>query len=163
MVRTGLLEDGLLNARTPILDFHRGMCDFCGRCAAVCPTSTIGTMDPAVNRIGVAVVDEERCIAWSGGSACLVCVDVCPTGAITEDASGRPVVNAALCNGCGACEYACPSNRYRAFTGGRTRGINVQGVAADTPPLDGPAVAAAWEAFFAANGAQAIAAAGEEA
>ena len=31
-LRTGVLEDGLLNWRTPIMDFHRGVCDFCGLC-----------------------------------------------------------------------------------------------------------------------------------
>lgn len=31
-LRTGVLEDGVLNWRTPIMDFHRGVCDFCGVC-----------------------------------------------------------------------------------------------------------------------------------
>ncbi len=31
-IRTGVLEDGLLNWRTPVMDFRRGLCDFCGRC-----------------------------------------------------------------------------------------------------------------------------------
>ena len=40
-VRTGTLEDGLLNWRTPVMDFHRGLCDFCGRCEQTCPTGAI--------------------------------------------------------------------------------------------------------------------------
>lgn len=31
-LRTGVLEDGILNWRTPIMDFHRGACTFCGAC-----------------------------------------------------------------------------------------------------------------------------------
>ena len=40
-LRTGVLEDGLLNWRTPIMDFHRGACDFCGVCEDVCPARMI--------------------------------------------------------------------------------------------------------------------------
>ena len=34
------------------------------------------------------------------------------------------------CNGCGICEYRCPSNTYRSFSGGTRRGINVEKVEA---------------------------------
>lgn len=99
-------------------------------------------MSPVENRIGIAAVDQDRCIAWSGGSACLVCVEACPTGAIAVDASGRPIVQATLCNGCGACEFNCPSNSFRAFSGGTLRGINVAPATPVSPSLDASAVAA---------------------
>ena len=95
-LRTGVLEDGLLNWRTPIMDFHRGVCDFCGICEDVCPAGSIaGAHDPA-QVIGIALDD-----------------------------ANRPLVDQAKCNGCGACENACPSNSYLAFAGGTDRGINV--------------------------------------
>lgn len=128
-VRTATLEDGLLNWRTPVMDFHRGICDFCGRCETACPTGAIVGVSEDESRIGVAVIDDERCIGWIQGS-CRVCVDACPYDAISTDASGRPVVDATRCNGCGICEYRCPSNTYRSFSGGTRRGINVEKVEA---------------------------------
>ena len=66
----------------------------------------------------------------------MVCVDACPYGTVVVDASGRPSVEVQRCNGCGACEYACPSNSYRSFAGGALRGINVGAADASTPALD---------------------------
>ena len=137
-LRTGLLEDGLLNWRTPIMDFHKGACDFCGKCEDVCPTGAIVGARDVSRVIGVAEVDHERCIAWLTGG-CRVCVDACPYGAISLDASARPVVDEGRCNGCGACEYACPSNSYLTFAGGTDRGINVRAASSATKTEGGDA------------------------
>lgn len=137
-LRTGLLEDGLLNWRTPIMDFHKGICDFCGKCEDVCPTGAILGARDISQVIGVAEVNRERCIAWVQGG-CRVCADACPYGAISLDASGRPVVDAGTCNGCGACEYTCPSNSYLTFVGGTDRGINVRAVSSTNDTKGGDA------------------------
>lgn len=124
-LRTAVLEDGLLNWRTPAMDFHRGICDFCGKCLDVCPSGAIGSFDPNTQRIGTAQVDQERCIAYQM-SGCRVCVDACIYGAISLDEHGRPQVDASKCNGCGRCENKCPSSSYLSYSGGKTRGINVR-------------------------------------
>ena len=77
-VRTGTLEDGLLNWRTPVMDFHRGLCDFCGRCEQTCPTGAIRDVDAKANRIGLAVIDPQRCIK------CGVCMSKCPFKAVKK-------------------------------------------------------------------------------
>lgn len=124
-IRTGILEDGILNWRTPIMNFHRGLCDFCGKCEQVCPSGSIVGASDTTSVIGIAEVNHERCIAWIQGG-CQVCSEACVYEAITLDDSSRPVVDAQKCNGCGACEYVCPSNSYLSFAGGSERGINVR-------------------------------------
>lgn len=114
------VEDGLVNARTPKLDFTRGACDFCGKCVEVCPTAALGVFDPAFDKIGRAVVDEAACVQ------CGKCVPACPYAALNwDDERGLPVVDAAACNGCGVCENVCPSASYGYYDGAARRAIAV--------------------------------------
>lgn len=121
------LEQGLVNYRTPRIDFHKGQCTFCNECINVCPTKALDSFNEETNKIGVAVVDTEQCIAYHLGG-CQVCADNCTYDAISMTSSGKPVVNEQLCNGCGRCEYACPSASLGAYQGSKLRGINVQKV-----------------------------------
>lgn len=118
------VEDGLLQARTPKLDFHRGYCDFCNRCIEVCPTQALQPFDPSVQKIGVAEVRPERCIAWTNPGSCVKCEEVCRFDAI-HFVDGLPVVDAEACNGCGECEFHCPALVYTSLSSGETRGITV--------------------------------------
>ena len=121
------MNDGLLNARTPKLDFHIGYCDFCNLCIECCPTGALAPFNPDKEWIAPAVIDNNLCIAYGTvGGGCRKCIEGCPFGAITADSEGRPLVNADKCNGCGYCEYICPSNSYRVFSGVRKRAITVE-------------------------------------
>ncbi|MFR1638334.1 MAG: 4Fe-4S binding protein [Eggerthellaceae bacterium] len=119
----GEVGDGFLRARTPKLNFHRGSCDFCGDCQRVCPTGAIGAFDPEADKMGMAVVQKDRCVAYYQG--CVECQKACPFEAIELDGDGHPVVDADRCNGCGVCEDVCPALVYRSFSGGTRRGIVV--------------------------------------
>lgn len=123
VVSVASVSDGLLNARLPKLDFHESYCTFCNECIEVCPTGALEAFDPAVDRIGTAVVDTESCIAYVYGE-CRRC-DVCEYDALEFDEVGRPHVIVENCNGCGKCVNACVVNVYRSFSGNRNRAVEV--------------------------------------
>lgn len=146
------MNDGLLNARTPTMDFHEGYCDFCEGvgghndgngpdigllCTVNCPTGALQPFDHTTQWIGLAVVDTDECVAFHTKGACGICVPACPYEAISLDASLRPVVDESACNGCGYCEYICPSATYRSYRGTDRRGINVDRQEAARPRSDG--------------------------
>lgn len=125
-LRPAPLEAGLANWATPTIDFHRGSCDFCNECVRACPTGALRAADPAKpgnGRIGIAVVQPDRCIAYDHG--CDVCERACPWDAIELSSDGIPLVREEACNGCGECERCCPALVYRSFSGGNRRGIVV--------------------------------------
>ncbi len=126
------VEDGLIHARTPKMDFRKGSCNFCDgafRCAQNCPTQalTFG-FDPTIDKLGMAVVDSDECLLYRSGSGMCSkqCITACTYGALSLDEGGRLVVDEDRCNGCGACEHDCPSSSYVSYTGSGRRGINIE-------------------------------------
>ncbi len=108
---------------TPTLKTRLGYCDYsCNSCGIICPTGAIPNLPLEQKRkvvIGVARIDQTRCITWSEERDCIVCEEMCPIAekAIRLGGEGRgrspgegrhPSVIEDLCNGCGICEYQCP-------------------------------------------------------
>ncbi len=73
--------------------------------------------------MGIARIDENRCIPFAEERECIVCEEMCPVPqkAIRLNGRGRggrnsgndvryPRVVPDLCIGCGICEYQCPVN-----------------------------------------------------
>ena len=78
-------------------------------CIKACPTGALAPLrDIAEARMGLAVRDEKRCLAYQG-QYCLVCYGACPLTkvAMIVDQQLRPIVVKDKCTGCGVCEYAC--------------------------------------------------------
>jgi len=114
-----LFEAGLEGLWTPRLVPRIGGCEKnCNRCGQVCPTSAIRNLsleEKSFARLGTAVIDRSRCIAWEQDKTCLICDEACQYNAITsrtETIQGvrltRPYVDERICMGCGICESRCP-------------------------------------------------------
>ena len=128
-VKPARLESGLLNLRTPQMDFRSGWCDFCENedggplCAAACPTNAfrlpVGAASENV-RLGIALINRDWCLAFQA-MGCHECVDACPYEAIEltgEGANPHVSVLADKCNGCGACESVCVSLKAGSIVSG---------------------------------------------
>jgi polyferredoxin len=111
---------------TPIVAPRLGYCEYaCNVCGQVCPVEAIPPLaleDKRQQVIGLAYINQDRCIAWADGRDCIVCEEMCPvpdkaiwleTGEVRR-ADGslatvqRPHVDRQRCIGCGICEYQCP-------------------------------------------------------
>lgn len=87
----------------------------CHECTRSCPTGAIErlSLDEKNRRpIGLAKIDVAGCLV-SADETCAVCIDACPREAISlvfceETYTNAPQVDAARCNGCGACLLVCP-------------------------------------------------------
>ncbi len=131
-VHPSTLEAGVEGLWTPVVVPRIGYCQpSCVLCGQVCPTGAIwefsarekgwrgeaGASGARPIRIGTAFYDRGRCLPWAMATECIVCQEWCPTSPKAiylrdADAGGKrlrqPYIDAELCVGCGACEFACP-------------------------------------------------------
>ena len=123
------LEAGMPSFLTPKLRLDRNGCDFrCQVCQLVCPNQAIPLQSLEEKQrtpIGLAVIDEKKCVVYKDKRPCLVCEEVCPTPekAIVFPREERihrpsglltlkyPVMVASLCIGCGICQGNCPADQ----------------------------------------------------
>ncbi len=124
------LSLGLMDVRMPVMAFRKGFCDMCDgelRCVAACSSGALKPFDPCREKIGMAVIDTKECQLFGYSATCSApCVDACSWDALSLNANGRLVVDESRCNGCGACENACPTSAYGNYDSSGRRGINVE-------------------------------------
>ena len=120
------LEAGLEGIWSPMLAPRLGYCEYsCTLCGQVCPTGAIKNLEEAEKKkikIGLAFIDQGRCLPIAFGITCIVCEEHCPTPkkaiwfeenkVFSKDGKFKlvkqPRVDLDLCIGCGICEYKCP-------------------------------------------------------
>ena len=96
----------------------------CAICTKVCPSGALQPLPlPQKQRyiIGEALVDTDYCLTTLGIKDCDACVVACPFEAVhlhwdEEMYVSYPVVEVMKCNGCGACEAACPAPKVKAVS-----------------------------------------------
>ena len=108
----------------PEMGYENGYCrPECTACSQLCPSGAIVRITPEEKtqyHIGTASVERSLCVA-ERGVKCGNCARHCPVGAISmvkDEVRGIsiPVVDEAVCIGCGACENLCPSRPVSAIT-----------------------------------------------
>ncbi len=125
-IQPALFETGLDGMWTPITNARTGYCEYeCRKCTQVCPTNALQKLtlpEKKQFKMGIAVVDRNRCYTYADGYNCAVCEEHCPVPekAIrfrevpTWNFEGKLVkvkqiyVVPDLCIGCGICENVCP-------------------------------------------------------
>lgn len=75
-------------------------CIFCKCCELACPQKAIHVTKPIQ---GFIKLNTNLC-----PKDCKVCVDICPSRAVTLSENGKPAITEELCIYCGACQEACP-------------------------------------------------------
>lgn len=125
-LQPSVLTEGLDQLWTPTLVSRIGYCDYsCNACGQTCPTGAIRPLVLEAKRqqvIGLASIDETRCIPFAENRDCIVCEEMCPVPqkaivldqVVVTGKDNRPVtvhrprVVHRRCIGCGICEYKCP-------------------------------------------------------
>ena len=117
----------LMHLMLPEMSYERGYCrPECTRCSEVCPAGAIKLVDKPEKssvQIGHAVWIKKNCVVLTDEVECGNCARHCPSGAIemvpldpdNEESPMIPAINEAVCIGCGACEYVCPSRPFSAI------------------------------------------------
>ncbi len=117
-------EAGIAGLLAPVIRYERQYClENCTECTQVCPSGAIRALDLKQKQrfvIGEALVNGELCLLALGKKDCDACALSCPFNAIRiywdeERYIAYPVIDADKCNGCGACEAACPTSNTKAI------------------------------------------------
>jgi Fe-S-cluster-containing hydrogenase component 2 len=94
-----------------VLAYDPSRCTACRYCEVACSFSHFGDIDLAKSNIRIlfdertGARDAVHCLHCDAA----LCVEACPTGAISKDEETNLVkLNAMLCIGCGSCVAACP-------------------------------------------------------
>jgi MauM/NapG family ferredoxin protein len=115
---------GLAGLLAPVIHYDVKYCrEDCVACTEACPTGALQTLGVDQKRkyiIGEALLDASLCFLALQEKDCDACKRACPFDAVQihwddEQYVAYPVIDFHKCNGCGACEVACPAEGTKAI------------------------------------------------
>ena len=97
--------------KLPEMAFSRGGCDFCEACLRFCEPQALKKDDAEIPPWQIKASIQPNCLSLNA-VVCRSCGEACDERAIRfkleTGGMARPLVNADICNGCGACFAVCP-------------------------------------------------------
>ncbi len=115
---------GILGIMAPVVRYENEYCrEKCNACTNVCPSGAIKHLNVKEKHeyiIGEAILNTQLCYLVRGINDCNICERCCPFDAIQiywddEEYVAFPFVDTLKCNGCGACEFYCPTGMIKAI------------------------------------------------
>ena len=93
---------------TPVIDFSKGGCTYCGECITACPHAVLVSGETPPNMDIKIEINPLKCLAWNR-TICSFCKDPCQDKAILFLGLLRPEIEAEKCTQCGFCVGVCPT------------------------------------------------------
>ncbi len=115
---------GLTGLLAPVVRYEKKYCrEDCIACTRACPTGALQPLSMDQKRayvIGEALLDASLCLLALEEKDCDACKRACPYEAVQihwDEAQyvAYPIIDSHKCNGCGACEVACPADPIKAI------------------------------------------------
>ena len=95
-------DEGIItiqNDRTPVLDFSKGGCTYCDKCAEICGLGVLSVEHKQEIKAKITI-DMLECISWHN-TMCFSCKELCMEDAIVYLGLFRPEIDMQKCTNCG--------------------------------------------------------------
>lgn len=122
VLQPAIAEFGWEGLFQPRMDYEKSFCNFeCILCTTVCPTNALVPLKQVEKKrtqIGKTIFVKEDCVVVTKKKDCGACAEHCPTKAVMmvkSEGLFLPEVRNQYCIGCGACEFACPTEPRKAI------------------------------------------------